>query len=1087
MIAYKYLFFLLGVACFSSQSLGQQKTQRIGDFIESTSYNDDKRGVERTLQYHPNGEAFVCVNGTNKYTRALYGGHTPFRLETSDRPLFATYDKQNSHNIRFFITVSDTLPFPLDEMELCKSSYIPGKRIYELSDPRLGEFNLEMVALALYHIDGAIWRIVSKDLHEEVELTANVSHIKAHKLNRNGDMGADPADAFEASLTTQPIQIIKIKLDNDTTYLQYRDFALCVLDKKMGNSIFTAADQTRQEVASRVQILTPDPYLNTLGGALSIAADGIWSGEVWLHGAVGWRMPLNGWRAAYTGDVLGWKERARTHFDAYAASQVTNVTQTVPHPAQDSLLHLARSVKKWGTPQYSNGYICRNPNRSNQMHHYDMNLCYMDELMWHFKYYPDTAYMRKMWPTIKSHLAWEKLNYDPNDDALYDAYASIWASDALYYNSGAVTHSSAYNYRANKYAALIAKIIGEDATPYEVEASRILKAINQRLWLADKGHWAEYQDLMGHQRLHESAGVWTIYHAIDSEIADPFQAYQAMRYVDTAIPHIPVAAEGLDSNNYATISTTNWLPYSWSINNVAFAEVMHTALAYFQAGCYEKGYRLLKSSVLDGMYLGNSPGNFGQISFYDAARGECYRDFGDPIGIASRVLMQGLFGILPDGFNDVLYLQPGFPIDWNEASIVTPDVAYVFQRNGLKDCYIINQSKDSWRTLKLRVKALSSDIKKVMVNGKVVNWHMIKTVSERPIIEVVTTCDSINQIEIEWAGDTITPRAADDYIYQTDDSYTLRVASNQQILDCYDPQCVLDKLSFSKRSLKGKLNNNAGSKTFFILLKQGAMEWWQPIDIMISAPTICSYQPFSQVVNSRCDTIGIQHLFNSNVSAIFQNEYLSPRSPYTTLQIPKQGIGEWCHPLLSAEIDDSGIRNLVVNGQINTALNVPFATPQSGANIIYTSLWDNYPDSVTIALKGKATNAYLLLAGSTNHMQCHIANGVIRIYYTDGSCTSVDLINPDNWCPIEQDYYVDGMAFQTTEPSPYRLHLKSGLLSNDLGKALNISGVYGRTIEGGAGVLLDIPLDKNKELNHLQLESLSNDVVIGLMSITLQR
>ncbi|MCB5696755.1 hypothetical protein LIQ92_17840, partial [Fusicatenibacter saccharivorans] len=78
----------------------------------------------------------------------------------------------------------------------------------------------------------------------------------------------------------------------------------------------------------------------------------------------------------------------------------------------------------------------------------------------------------------------------------------------------------------------------------------------------------------------------------------------------------------------ATIATTNWLPYSWRINNVAFADVMHTALSYFQAGRADAGYKLLKSSVLDGMYLGDSPGNFGQISFYDAARGECYRDFG---------------------------------------------------------------------------------------------------------------------------------------------------------------------------------------------------------------------------------------------------------------------------------------------------------------------------------------------------------------------------------------------------------------------------------------------------------------------------
>ena len=81
---------------------------------------------------------------------------------------------------------------------------------------------------------------------------------------------------------------------------------------------------------------------------------------------------------------------------------------------------------------------------------------------------------------------------------------------------------------------------------------------------------------------------------------------------------------------------------------------------------------------------------------------------------------------------------------------------------------------------------------------------------------------------------------------------------------------------------------------------------------------------------------------------------------------------------------------------------------------------------------------------------------------------------------------MDGKAFQATAPRPYRLHLKSGKVSRDLGKELNITGVYGREIEGDAGILLDIPLDHSKELKGLTLETLSNDVVIGIMGITLQ-
>ena len=68
-----------------------------------------------------------------------------------------------------------------------------------------------------------------------------------------------------------------------------------------------------------------------------------------------------------------------------------------------------------------------------------------------------------------------------------------------------------------------------------------------------------------------------------------------------------------------------------------------------------------------------------------------------------------------------------------------------------------------------------------------------------------------------------------------------------------------------------------------------------------------------------------------------------------------------------------------------------------------------------------------------------------------------------------------------------RVHLLSGLVSNNLEKDLTIKGVYGREIPGGAGVLLDMPLNPKKTLSHLTLETLSNDVVIGLMSITLQQ
>ena len=862
-------------------------------------------------------------------------------------------------------------------------------------------------------------------------------------------MGADPPGCFDAPEQPQQLQSLGISLfDRQDVYVLVRDYSLVVPSQEEGIALYNKSEQARADLTSRIRITTPDPYFNTLGGALAVAADGIWDGEVWLHGAIGWRMPLSGWRAAYTGDALGWHDRARTHFNAYAASQVTEVPNTIPHPAQDSTLALARSEKKWRTPQYSNGYICRNPRRNDQMHHYDMNLCYIDELLWHFNWTGDLEYARRMWPVLTRHLAWEKRNYDPDNDGLYDAYACIWASDALYYNSGAVTHSSAYNYRSNRLAAMIAEKIGEDPAPYREEADRILKALNARLWMPERGHWAEFQDFMGHKRLH--TGVWTIYHALDSDIADPFQAYLATSYVDREIPHIPVHGDGLKDEGYATISTTNWLPYSWSINNVAFAEVMHTALAYFQAGRADAGFHLLKSSVLDGMYLGESPGNFGQISFYDAARGECYRDFGDPIGVASRVLIQGLYGILPDAMNGRLLVKPGLPSSWPFASLHTPDIDFDFKHtNETATSYAIIHRLPAVRTLELQFPAQHSEVAKLTVNGKPATWTLVENSISRPVLSVVVPASSDEKVEIniEWGGEVLGSPTK----------------SQIEAVSAEAPVC-------------------------FVPMQQGDMKWWVPVDNPLSADKDDSTQfsALAKVNSSKCEPVVMDEQFNSAVTDIFRNEYLSPRSPYTTLQIPKQGIGEWCHPLHTVDIDDSGLRSSVQKGVLNTKLGVPFRTPAEGPNIAFTSLWDNYPDSLTVSLKGKASRAYLLMAGSTNHMQCHIDNGLIRVYYKDGTCDKMALRNPDNWAPIEHIFFEDGLAFNRHAPALYRLRLKTGEISNNFGEELGFPGAS-RELDGGAAILLEMPLNPDKKLSHLVLETLSNDVVIGLMGITLQR
>lgn|SRR5574344_43548 len=930
---------------------------------------------KRYVQYFPDGEGWTCVNGKNCFTRALYGGPSEFRIESSDRPVFATYKKGACHSIVFH----------LDSTSYCKSTYLPGRRDYILKDNQWAGAEIQLSVLAFADEEGGVWRFVSDGFSSPQNIIARISDIKRTKLHRNGDMGVDAPDAFCPS--DNNVYEVKASL-KDTLYFVFENQKMRLAGKREGRVRYARAEAYRQSVSGRISFHTPDPYINNLGGALCIAADGDWDGDTWLHGCIGWRIPLAGWRAGYVADLLGWDSRAVNHFNAYAQSQLTDVPCIENRASQDSAQNLARSVQCLGTPMYSNGYICRYPHHADKTNYYDMNLNYIDAMLWHFCWNADTSFMRRMWPVLTRHLAWEKKTFDPDNDALYDAYCCIWASDGLYYNSGAVTHSSAYNYRANKMASRIAEILGYDPSPYRDEASRILHAMNTRLWMPDEGVWAEYQDFMGLRRLHTSPALWTVYEAIDCGTATKTQAEQACDWVSRNIPHIDVKADGLKDEGWQTVSTSNWMPYDWSINNVAPAEVMNMALAYFEAGRKADGFRLMKSNILDQMYLGNSPANFGQLSFYDAARGECYRDFGDVIGISARTIIQGLFGVYPDALHGKCVIRPGFPDGWDSVAFHSSYLDYTYLRH------------DSVAEYSFRQRFAQPLAMELITDGKILSR---KEYDDVTIYKVLLGVDS-HDVSVPFK------------------SVLTEVRPDTMLMDSHSSVKMVDM---------------AG-------------------------------------------------VFNAHVNDIFRNSYTSPASPYTTLRIPKQGIGEWCTPQKTAEINDSVFRAKLVKNTFDTGLGVKFRSPSSGNNIAYTSLWDNYPDSVDVKLSGKASHVCLLMAGSTNPMQSRIANGIVVVTYKDGTRDSLLLINPDNWCPIEQDYYVDGKAFYVHEPRPYRVHFGSGIVSRDLEKVFMFDGADNRIIPSGAAEILDMPLNPRKSLRMLTVKTLSNDVVIGLMAVSLQ-
>jgi hypothetical protein len=1112
----------------------------------SESYVSPSRGdgnfegrTDRPLRYQPDAGDFVIENGGEFFNRPLYGGHTAFRVDGGDQPELSLYAPGQAGNLRLGVRNANGATWLFDAQHRV-TRYRGGSLIYEIRDPLLGEAaTLIVTALALNAQEGLILRAqLQGESSAGTELIWAYGGAGGKRGVRNGDIGTEAVPigqffqltpeacaenkyslgrkGFEMQSKTatirgvasagvkfsladckqwssidallkprsslQPLVVARSALqpDNAVYFALTRDRAL---DAKSLAAVFDAAEDYRRSIATRIAVETPDPFINSAMPALLTAADGIWDDEknVFMHGAVAWRAPLLGWRGAYSGDALGWHDRARRYFDSWATKQNTADAPTAL-PAQDHLANLARNEPGLHT----------RGDLSNS--HYDMNLVYIDALFRHLLWTGDVDYARKMWPTIERHLEWERRSFRRTFSSkglpLYEGYAAIWASDDLEYHGGGTAHASAYNYFHNVMAARIARRIGKDASPYETEAEQILTAMRELLWLPHEGWYAEFKDGLGLQLVHPSAGLWTVYHAMDSQVTNPLDAWQLTRYVDTQIAHIPIKGTGIPPGGYYTLPTTNWMPYSWSINNVAMAEAVHTSLAFWQAERSDEAFKLFKGALLDSMYLGLCPGNVGMTTAFDMARRESQRDFGDSIGATSRTIIEGLFGVHPDALDGELLVKPGFPKEWTRARLQHTDFDLQFERTpgagSQTDRYVIEPKWQTPMKLRLRAAAPLTRVTKVSVNGQAATWRALINSVGVPRIEIdPPEAAAKYEVVIVWGGTA--PATAQ--ITATAKPGTPVSASTgaAQILDAANPQSALSKIQFKGNKLTGAAAGQPGARTVFAKVKQGDLIWWAPLafEIKASAPREAVDWKSLSSAKIHWRTIPLTEQFNDSVTQIFRNEYVRPRPQTVSLSIPKQGYGSWTHYDAKFEVDDSGLRAAAEsNGGKISVSGVPFITPTATGekNIAFTSRWENYPPEVSVPLSGKARHAYFLMAGSTNWMQSRLDNAEIVITYKDGGSERLALHNPTNWWPIDQDYFIDDYAFRRPEPIPPRVDLKTGAVRiQSVAKAKGHGGI----IEGGAATVLDLPLNPARELKSATLRTLSNEVVIGLMSLTL--
>jgi hypothetical protein len=401
-------------------------------------------------------------------------------------------------------------------------------------------------------------------------------------------------------------------------------------------------------------------------------------------------------------------------------------------------------------------------------------------------------------------------------------------------------------------------------------------------------------------------------------------------------------------------------------------------------------------------------------SALDAHRQESQRDFGDPTGITSRALIEGLFGIQPDLLAGEIRIRPGFPSHWERASINHKDFDFTWKRDGLRETYEFTSRLPKPAAVKLRLPAMTTTLPVVTSNGQRVTCAFEKEAVGVPMLLVTLPAAPTHRIAIAWHGKSITH------------SFAARPASSMR-------------------------------SNFF------------PVPVLAQ--------------RARAEQVDLSGVMKSRITEIFTRVYSEPRSPYCSLSFPDNLLGGWANPDGRATIDDTGLR--AANGLLKTAVGVDFATPAGDApNCRFLSYWKQDDPSVNLALRGKASGIYLLMAGTTMPQCSRMNHATVSVAYRDGSRASLPLRNPETWWPIEQDYLLDDYLFINEAPLPPRVDLRSGqtrILEPETFKG------RGRNVPGGSATILHLPLDPAKELAAMEIHVELYGVVVGLLAATLVR
>ena len=795
-----------------------------------------------------------------------------------------------------------------------------------------------------------------------------------------------------------------------------------------------------------IDVKTPDLPLDNSIAPTVIALDSSWHKDSFHHGAFAYHAPFLGWRNWYAPTALGWWDRVRKTMEKYFAliskGDVKNERVWYDFsPIPDG------KNKFDGRYHYQDNPVGRLPSCFDSKENpeygpYNMQECALDMMLYYIEWSGDLDIAKRHFDDMVSMVEWERRTFDPDGDGLYQNLLNTWISDGHNYNGAGCAQSTAYNYRANLVLSKIAKKIGRDGEVFEKRAEKIKHALNEKLWLANEGVIAESLDCVGNCLIHPSVELPTVYHVIDSDMLDCTRAYRTLRFTEKHIQNIKTPArEGRLSYS------SNWLPKQYSNCGIFPAENAHLALMYFKLGLKEEGKKLL-DGIADCYFTGRNPGMAAHVQ---SPMGTCDlgdMDFTDVSSTYLRLVVEGLFGIRVNSLDNTLTIAPGFPSEWETASLALKDISLTYNRRG--NAEVFNIHSDRTETKVIRIPMRAADIEAVLLDGEPVGYETVAA-PNNSFIYVKT--DKTGRFQVRVMHGKAEIPAVSFAKTALAGSRTSFVLSGGEICEVLDVSETLGDIKVVGNKVYATARDIPGDHTLFIRVKAGEYDAWLAADYDI----VPEEKEETPVESENFETVDISEHFNCKMTELHNQSYINPRPEGYSMGMYKNGrySHNWNQKGRHVVcVDDSLLRNS--GGIIRTASGIPFATPAENENIACVSIFDVFPTETSFSLSGKGKELAVLFVASACCMHTGVENARITVTYTDGTTEEKKLVYPislDDWLT----------SALTTEAEIFYF--------SDYNHASAVK----------------LRLNPEKELSSVKVEAVANELILGVAGISINR